>query len=374
MKILFVAQLYPTGWISTSRMRMEELQRLGMDIIPLDAIPYYNWGGKWAGAPFRRLQWGPPLWGLNREIVRHTQSCRPDVLWIDKGIWIYPKTLRAVRNLGTRILVHYSPDPAILLHQTRHFLASIPEYDLVVTTKAYEVEHYRSYGARVLQLQYPSYDRDVHQPQIPTAEEASQYAADVVFVGSYAPGREKYLRPLAREGINLVIWGNSWNKCKDPQLQRYIRRRHVGGRDYALALSCAKIGLGILSPLCPDRSTTRSLEIPACGTFLLAERTEEHQALFEENKEAVYFSSEEELVSKVRYYLDHEEERNRIAAAGRARCLASGYSSADRVKEILERVHQLMPQVRPTDIPARMAGAGGNIPGRAAHHPTEPQP
>ncbi len=374
MKILYVAHLYPAGWISTSRMRMEEAQRMGSDIIPVDAIPYDSWGGRWIGAPIHRLTWGPPVWGLNREIVRRAQTCRPDVLWVEKGTWIYPKTLREVRRLGTRILIHYTPDPAIVLHQTRHFLASIPEYDLVVTTKAYEVELYRRYGAREVLLQYPSYDRDVHQPQVPTAEESSRYDADVVFVGSYAPGREKYLRPLARAGINLVIWGNLWTKCRDAELQRAIRGRSIGGRDYALALSCAKIAMGILSPLCPDRSTTRSLEIPACGTFLLAERTEEHQALFEENKEAAFFSSEEELVQKARYYLDHDEERNRIAAAGRARCLASGYSSADRVKEILDRVHQLMGQAESADVSPRVTATDGYLSGRAAHHRTESQP
>jgi hypothetical protein len=374
MNVLYVGRLYPEGWISTSRMRMEELRRLGPQVIPMDMTPHFHWGGKWIGAPFRRLKWGPPIWGLNREIVRRAQACRPDVLWVDKGMWVCPRTLREVRSQGVRPLVHYTPDPAIVYHKNRHFLASIPEYDLVVTTKAYEVELYRRYGAREVLLQYPSYDRDVHQPQVPTAEEASRYAADVMFAGSYTPGREKYLRPLAKAGINLVIWGNLWDKCLEPELQRHIRGRQVGGRDYALALSCAKIGLGLLSPLCPDRSTTRSLEIPACGTFLLAERTEEHQALFEEGKEAVFFSSEEELVTHVHYYLNHEEERKRIAAAGRARCLANGYSSADRVKEVLDRLHQLMHRAGQDDAPPRVAETNGNLPRRAAHHQTESQP
>lgn len=57
--------------------------------------------------------------------------------------------------------------------------------------------------------------------------------------------------------------------------------------------------------------------------------------MFEEGKEAEFFGSDEELVEKVRFYLNHQEERRRIAAAGRRRCLESKYSNHDRMRSML---------------------------------------
>ena len=71
---------------------------------------------------------------------------------------------------------------------------------------------------------------------------------------------------------------------------------------------------------------------------MLAERTDEHLELFEEGKEAEFFTSREEMLEKARYYLAHSQERQRIAAAGRERCLRSGYSYHDRLRKILTQI------------------------------------
>ncbi len=317
---------------------MKEIEGLGHSVTPVDVAEPLLWGGRLVAGACGRLEQGPGFWKANRELVRAVETAQPDVVWIELGTWVSLPALKGIRRASRAVLVHYSPDPAFVVHKSRRFDAAIPFFDLVVTTKAYEMEEYRRRGAPALLLQYPSFDRDVHSPVTPTPEERRIFEADVVFVGTFAPGRERFLAPLATGEFRLRIWGNGWEKCRDKRISNFVEGRGVGGREYALALSAAKIGLGLLSPLCPDRSTTRSIEIPACGALLLAERTAEHQELFEEGTEAEFFSTEDELVEKVRRYLRDEEARKRIAAAGRNRCVSAGYSSRDRVREILEEL------------------------------------
>ena len=106
--------------------------------------------------------------------------------------------------------------------------------------------------------------------------------------------------------------------------------------DYAKAICGAKINLCFLSRLADDAITQRSVEIPACGGFMLAERTDEHLSHFLENIEAAYFTGTEEMCQKIEYYLNYEKERRRIAAAGRKKCLEAGFSYDQRIRQILE--------------------------------------
>jgi spore maturation protein CgeB len=95
----------------------------------------------------------------------------------------------------------------------------------------------------------------------------------------------------------------------------------VWGTEYVGVLALAKIGLGLLSKYYPDQFTTRSFEIPGAGAMLLAERTPDHLEIFEEGKDADFFSSPAELIDKTQFYLTHHKQRTAVAAAGRSKVL-----------------------------------------------------
>ena len=106
----------------------------------------------------------------------------------------------------------------------------------------------------------------------------------------------------------------------------------------ARGVQCAKICLGLLSRENRDLHTTRSMEIPSLGSLLLAERTAEHEALYRDREEAVFWSSADECVAQARALLADDARRTAIAAAGRQRCIANGHLNEKVIARVLSEV------------------------------------
>lgn len=103
---------------------------------------------------------------------------------------------------------------------------------------------------------------------------------------------------------------------KYPQLKKY----HKGTVDYhkqmPLVFSGSKINLNLSLRSIHSGIALRVLDIMACGGFVLSNWQPEIAEYFEEGKEIVTFGCAEECMDKIRYYLEHEEERRQIAEAG----------------------------------------------------------
>jgi len=261
-----------------------------------------------------------------------------DGLWVDKGLTIFRRTLAAVKSQQPACrLVSYSPDDMLnLRNQSRYYIGGLPLYDLHVTTKSYNVAELKVLGAIDVFFVGNAYDPHTHRPLELTADEKTQWGSDVGFIGGFEWERYQMMLALAAAGIRVVIRGPGWESYSKANSNLIIKPGYVYADDYARAICGSKINLCFLRKDNRDLQTQRSAEIPACGGFMLAERTNEHLGLFEEGKEAEFFSDMEELISKVRYYLDHEQERAQIAARGRERCLRSGYSNHDRLRAVLD--------------------------------------
>lgn len=265
-----------------------------------------------------------------------------DIVWIDKGVSIYPETLRYIKRKSSEtIIVSYSPDNMALRHnQSQQYLRCIPLYDYIVTNKSYILEDMKMLGAKKVIFVNNSYEPSFHYPRKLNENDYSRLGGDIGFVGAWEKERCDSILYLADHGIKVRVFGGGhWLKYKDYSSNLIIEGHGLYDEDYAKSFKAFKISLCFLRKMNCDRQTTRTVEIPACGGFMLAERTAEHLAMFTEGEEAAYFENHAELLDKCRYYLSHEDERKKIADAGLRRCISSGYSNEGMIRSVLQSIY-----------------------------------
>jgi spore maturation protein CgeB len=275
------------------------------------------------------------LWSLNRALLAEARRFRPDLMVVVKGAYIMPTTLRRIKEDTGAVLVNYATDdPFNRAVATPDLRRAIPVYDIYACTKRRIMDDVRRAGCGTVVHTMFGYQPSLHFPEAPaTIDEARRFQSDVVFVGTADRDRVRDLKPmLAAHDVSFAFYGGYWSR--DDDFRPYARGLAVG-RDYRLALGGAKIALCLLRRSNRDTHSLRSFEIPACGAFMLAERTEDHLSLLREGAEAVFFSSPEEMLDKIRYYLAHDAERERIARAGHARITAGGHTYHDRLRELI---------------------------------------
>lgn len=330
-RVLYIGNLREGG---NGRDRMAILSSQGYETEGFDTRPYRAAGPRMLRSLTSRWQIGPVIASLNRALEARARQGGFDIVFVDKGTILRPHSLRALKAASSRkIAVHYTPDAAFVDNRSRAFFKAIPDYDLLVTTKPFEMEEYRKAGARDLLLIHQGYGPRI-DPGLAT-DIPEELHSEVVFIGHCQPHYARMLEAAAAVAP-LSIWGPGWPgyAVKNAWARDVVRGPGLYGSDYARALGGAKIAIGLLSKRVPETTTTRSFEIPAMGTMLLAERTADHQALFDEGREAEFFDSPEELAEKLKRYLADETARASIAAAGEQKCCDAGYSTSRQFARI----------------------------------------
>lgn len=330
MRIFYIGPLHQG---STCLHRYQAMVSMGHLVFAFDIEHYFPTNYRGIHTIVRKLQFGPRLWKMNRDIKTAVAAFKPSLIWIDKGLQIDPTMLGGIKQGPIPpLFVHFSPDDMMNPdNQSRFYLRSIPLYDIHITTKTVNVDELKQLGARRVYLMGNTYCASAHRPIQVSREDREIYGGEIGFVGCYEKERAMSIRHIAQSGMRVRVWGHCWGGMP-AEKNVLIENRSLWGEEYPRAICATDINLCFLRKVNRDQQTSRSVEIPACGAFMIAERTKEHLALFKEDQEAVFFSSDSELIDKLKYYIAHPEERLAIASAGRNRCVKSGYSNVDRLK------------------------------------------
>ena len=128
---------------------------------------------------------------------------------------------------------------------------------------------------------------------------------EVSFVGQPHGDRRQIIDRLNKAGIKVQTYGIGWGQ----------RLSHV---EMVSVFNRSKINLNLSNGA--DASFKqikgRNFEVPACGGFLLTGMAENLGDYYRLGSEVETYNNVNEMIDKIRHYLDHEDDRKRIAEAG----------------------------------------------------------
>lgn len=263
---------------------------------------------------------------------------RFDLCYVDGGEWVTPKVISLLRRHAAKIINYNADDPLGPRDGARFkaYRRSLPHYDLIVVVRQENVAEAYALGATKVMRVYRSADEISHAPRQLTAEDHQTWDSEVLFLGTWFPERGPFLLDLIQRGVPLTIRGSNWHKAPEwSQIKSHWEGGFIAGDDYAKAIQCAKVNLGLLSKENRDLHTSRSLEIPALGSLLCAERTDEHMTMYAEGQEALFWKDAEECATMCRFALADETSRQAIAEAGYRRVKKNGHYNEQVLEDIL---------------------------------------
>jgi Uncharacterized protein conserved in bacteria len=144
-------------------------------------------------------------------------------------------------------------------------------------------------------------------------EEASWVYANYHLARQIAAQQRKEILQMLSERYQTVLYTHE----KTPFLPLVENRGQAGYYlESAYIYRCSKINLNISLRSIITGIPLRAFEIMGNGGFLLTNYQEEFEEHFVAGEDYDYYSSNEELMEKVEYYLSHEKERAQIARNG----------------------------------------------------------
>lgn len=251
----------------------------------------------------------------DKELMELVNRKKPDVFLTIFGFNHSPDVITKISRLGIPTICWWLNDP----FQFERSAVNAPYYDFYFTNAKGSVDEYRERGVKkVFHLPVGIY------PPVHRKIEKSEKKHDISFAGDWKMVREEVISQLIDE-FRVDIFG-PWEKklSSSSPLRRHIRSGSFFSPEEMVEIfNQSKIVLNIHTWFGKTDFgiNPRIFEANGCGVLQVSDRKEEISDFYEEGREIILYDSVEELRQQLRYFLEHHEERERIAANAHARTI-----------------------------------------------------
>jgi spore maturation protein CgeB len=256
--------------------------------------------------PYDRGTFGP-VWLRYEQLAEPIAQARPHLVVCNAGgLSFRPADARRLRETTCLLGIALS-DPDVFEPATRHIAAN---FDVFLTNAPACVPRYQELGATSGVLPVATNDAFFH-PVPPRAD----LACEVLVVARPHPDRIAPVKELVR-AFDTHVYGEGWDE------HGVASRGLIFGDDLLAAVNSARITVVFFLTGGGHALVKVGLfDFPAAGALVATNYFPEVEPYLTYGKEIIGFESTEDLLAKVRHYLDHPQEADAIRRAGRERVL-----------------------------------------------------
>lgn len=200
-------------------------------------------------------------------------------------------------------------------------------FDLLLSSFPHYPKRFRSMGVESEYLPIAFYDRVLNRLRAQGVEPdpGADRPHGAVFVGGLDPGVHgagvELLEQVARE-LPLDVWGYGGGRLPPGSALRRAYRGEAWGIEMYRLLARARMVLNRHIRFAEGfANNMRLFEATGTGAMLVTEAAPNLAEYFEPGREVVTYDGPDDLMDKLSHYLEHDDERRAIAAAGQARTL-----------------------------------------------------
>ena len=243
----------------------------------------------------------------NTCLITCCKHVEPDMLLLGHAQAITPQTLQRVRHEHPQMKIAlWYVDPVYLLRDYSHLFDKLPFLDaLFVTTGGDLLAQFGRDGCRPAFIPNPA-DANIERWKM---DERQETDIDLVFIGSDRnhPGRRAFLEELAAkaDGLRVGFAGclghpGVFGDAKDRMLKRALMALNLSDRNDVFLYSSDRI-----------------VQLAGNGICTLTAAASGLQALYEPDKEMVFFDSIDDLIAKAKRLAANPAHAREIGRAGR---------------------------------------------------------
>ncbi len=259
-----------------------------------------------------------------RAMLAQIKEYKPDVVYVQLMAHISPVFLRKIKK-HCKLLVGQiaCPLPA---------MSNFKEYDLILSSLPNFVEKFKAVGIK------SEYFKLGFEEEILNHLNKRENSFPVVHIGGYGQVHQErnILLESANEVTPIDFFGYGFSELAPESKIRNNFHGEAWGLEMFNILYNSKITMTKhIQAVANDYANNMTLyEATGVGTLLITDEKKNLGDIFKVGEEVVTYKDADDLAGKIKYYLEHEEERKLIAAAGQKRTLET-HNYKVRMKELL---------------------------------------